>query len=91
MVVLSSREVEDKIKDLEGWEVSGNEIRKVYKMKNFIDSIGFVNKVAILAEKADHHPDILIKYSKVSISLSTHSEGGITEKDFNLASQVEEI
>jgi len=86
MVVLSSREVEDKIKDLEGWEVSGNEIRKVYKMKNFIDSIGFVNKVAILAEKA-----ILIKYSKVSISLSTHSEGGITEKDFNLASQVDEI
>ncbi len=91
MAVLSSREVEDKIKDLEGWEVSGNEIRKVYKMKNFIDSIGFVNKVAILAEKADHHPDILIKYSKVSISLSTHSEGGITEKDFNLASQVDEI
>ncbi|MEE9214589.1 MAG: 4a-hydroxytetrahydrobiopterin dehydratase [Thermodesulfobacteriota bacterium] len=91
MAVLSSREVEDKIKDLEGWEVSGNEIRKVYKMKNFIDSIGFVNKVAILAEKADHHPDILIKYSKVSISLSTHSEGGITEKDFNLAAQVEEL
>jgi len=91
MAVLSSREVEDRIKDLEGWEVSGNEIRKVYKMKNFIDSIGFVNKVAILAEKADHHPDILIKYSKVSISLSTHSEGGITEKDFNLASQVDEI
>ena len=91
MAVLSSREVEDKIKDLEGWEVSGNEIRKVYEMKNFIDSIGFVNKVAILAEKADHHPDILIKYSKVSISLSTHSEGGITEKDFNLASQVDEI
>jgi len=89
MAVLSSREVEDRIKDLEGWEVSGNEIRKVYKMKNFIDSIGFVNKVAILAEMADHHPDILIKYSKVSISLSTHSEGGITEKDFNLAAQVE--
>jgi len=89
MAVLSSREVEDRIKDLEGWEVSGNEIRKVYKMKNFIDSIGFVNKVAILAEMANHHPDILIKYSKVSISLSTHSEGGITEKDFNLAAQVE--
>ncbi len=50
-----------------------------------------MNKVAILAEKADHHPDILIKYSKVSISLSTHSEGGITEKDFNLAAQVEEL
>jgi len=91
MAVLSSREVEDKIKDLEGWEVSGNEIRKVYKMKNFIDSIGFVNKIAILAEKADHHPDILIKYNNVIISLSTHSEGGITEKDFNLASQVDEI
>ncbi len=70
MAVLSSREVEDKIKDLEGWEVSGNEIRKVYKMKNFIDSIGFVNKVAILAEKGNHHPDILIKYNKVIISLS---------------------
>ena len=73
MAVLSSREVEDRIKDLEGWEVSGNEIRKVYKMKNFIDSIGFVNKVAILTEKADHHPDVLIKYSKVSISLSSRT------------------
>ena len=53
--------------------------------------MGFVTKVAILAESVDHHPDILIEYSKVTITLSTHSEGGLTEKDFNLASEIEDV
>lgn len=90
MTILQNSEVEEHLKNLEGWEISSNEIVKTYKMKNFIDSIGFVNKIAILAEKADHHPDILIQYSKVNIKLSTHSEGGITKKDINLATEIEE-
>ncbi len=52
--------------------------------------MGFVTKVGILAERVDHHPDILIEYSKVTITLSTHSEGGLTEKDFSLAGEIEE-
>lgn len=88
-MLLSEVEIKQKIEDLEGWHTENNEIRKTFKFRNFIESIGFVNKVAILAEKADHHPDITILYSKVDIALSTHSEGGITIKDFNLAKEIE--
>jgi len=90
-MVLSEEDILKNLSSLDGWEQSGIEIEKPFKFKNFIHSIGFVNKVAILAEKSDHHPDILVQYSKVKITLSTHSEGGITEKDFNLAKQIEEI
>jgi 4a-hydroxytetrahydrobiopterin dehydratase len=90
-MLLSEQDIIKNLSSLNGWEQSGIEIEKQFKFKNFIHSLGFVNKVAILAEKADHHPDILIQYGKVKIVLSTHSEGGITEKDFNLANQIENI
>ncbi len=90
-MLLSEQDIMQNLSSLDGWEQSGIEIEKQFKFKNFIHSIGFVNKVAILAEKADHHPDILVQYSKVKITLSTHSEGGITEKDFSLANQIENI
>ena len=89
MALLNDTQISENISGLDGWEKSGNEIVKSYKLTDFIASIGFVNKIAILAEKADHHPDILIQYSSVKITLSTHSEGGITEKDFNLAAEIE--
>lgn len=90
-MLLSEQDIMQNLSWLDGWEQSGIEIEKQFKFKNFIHSIGFVNKVAILAEKADHHPDILVQYSKVKLVLSTHSEGGITEKDFSLANQIENI
>jgi 4a-hydroxytetrahydrobiopterin dehydratase len=90
MALLSENEITEKLSGLEGWGQEGNQIDKQYKFKNFVGSMGFVTKVAILAERADHHPDILIEYSKVKISLSTHSEGGLTEKDFNLANEIED-
>ncbi|MFI5322126.1 MAG: 4a-hydroxytetrahydrobiopterin dehydratase [Thermodesulfobacteriota bacterium] len=89
MALLSEAEIDEKLKGLNGWERMGNEIVKVYSNKNFIESVGFVNKVAILAEKADHHPDILIQYKNVTLTLSTHSKGGLTEKDFNLALEID--
>ena len=89
MALLDDTQISENLARIEGWERAGNEIRKSYKLSNFIASIGFVNKIAILAEKADHHPDILVQYSTVNITLSTHSEGGITEKDFDLASEIE--
>jgi len=89
MPLMSENEISQKLSSLEGWEQEDNQIVKQFKFKNFVGSMGFVTKVAILAERADHHPDILIEYSKVRISLSTHSEGGITEKDFNLATEIE--
>ena len=91
MTVLQENEIKDKLKDLDGWEVDGNKIKKMFKRKNFVDSIGFVSQIALLAERADHHPDILVQYNKVNITLSTHSEGGITEKDINLAGEIEQV
>lgn len=91
MALLSEAEIEEGLGGLKGWERRGNEIVKVYKNKNFIESVGFVNKVAILAEKADHHPDILIQYKNVTLTLSTHSKGGLTEKDFMLAGQIDSL
>ncbi|TDI96805.1 MAG: 4a-hydroxytetrahydrobiopterin dehydratase [Deltaproteobacteria bacterium] len=90
-MLLSEQDIMQNLSSLDGWEQSGIEIEKQFKFKNFIHSIGFVNKVAILAEKADHHPDILVQYNKVKLVLSTHSEGGITEKDFSLANEIENI
>lgn len=89
MPVLSEGEIKERLKSLQGWQMKGNEIIKTYNHKDFIDAVSFVNKVAILAEKANHHPDILIKYNKVTLTLSTHSEGGITDKDFNLARKID--
>ena len=91
MALLSEEKINDELRGLEGWEQNGNEIIKQFKFKNFVESVGFVNKTAILAEKADHHPDILIQYNKVNLTLSTHSEGGLTEKDFNLAREIEKV
>ncbi len=91
MALLSEAEIEEGLNRLSGWEKKGNEIVKVYKNKNFVESIGFVNKVAILAEKADHHPDILIQYKNVTLTLSTHSQGGLTGKDFKLAGEIDAL
>jgi 4a-hydroxytetrahydrobiopterin dehydratase len=66
-----------------------NAIKKQYTLPSFMDGIRFVDRVAHLAEMADHHPDILINYKRVTMMLSTHSEGGITQKDFELAKEIE--
>ena len=70
------------------WENNGKEITRLYKFKDFVEAMAFVNKVAGLAEAADHHPDIDIRYNKVRLTLSTHSAGGLTSKDFALARQI---
>ncbi len=91
MAVLSEKEIRDKLKGLEGWELKGNEIYKVYKHKTFKDAIAFVNKVSDLAEEANHHPDFLIQYNKVTLTLSTHSEGGVTNNDINLVKRIDKV
>ena len=71
--------------ELSGWELKDGQISKLYKFKDFLEAMVFVSRVAQLAEAQDHHPDILIRYNKVTLTLSTHSAGGLTEKDFALA------
>jgi 4a-hydroxytetrahydrobiopterin dehydratase len=88
---LSKPEIHEKLKAMPHWSHVGKSIVKKFTFKSFMPAIAFVNKIAEAAEKAGHHPDITINYSVVGISLSTHSEGGITEKDFELAKQIEKI
>ena len=72
-----------------GWSRSEDLIEKTYTFDSFRDSVVFVNRVATLADEADHHPDIDIRYDKVRIGLATHSEGGVTDKDTSLAEQID--
>jgi 4a-hydroxytetrahydrobiopterin dehydratase len=79
---LSRADAERKLKSLTGWTLDGDAIRKQFTFKDFPEAIAFVNRLAPEAEAADHHPDILINYKRVTLTYSTHSEGGLTEKDF---------
>jgi 4a-hydroxytetrahydrobiopterin dehydratase len=89
MAKLNPREVSERLSSLPGWEYKDNAIVKLFRFKEFLHAIRFVNKVAELAEAADHHPDIQISYTRVTFSCSTHSEGGVTEKDLALAANIE--
>jgi 4a-hydroxytetrahydrobiopterin dehydratase len=82
MSKLSHAEAEQRVKGLDGWTLDGDAIRKQYTFKDFPEAVGFVNRLMPEAEAADHHPDILINYKRVTLTYSTHSEGGLTVKDF---------
>ena len=82
MPKLSRAEIEERVKKLRGWTLEGDAIKKQYTFAGFPEAVAFVNRLAPEAEKADHHPDILINYKRVTLTYSTHSEGGLTEKDF---------
>jgi 4a-hydroxytetrahydrobiopterin dehydratase len=89
MPTLSDTDVKKELGALNGWELAGKEIRKKFDKKDFVRAMGFVNSVALLAEKANHHPDIDIRWNTVTLTLSTHSAGGLTEKDFSLAKAID--
>ena len=79
---LSPSEIDRLMKTIGGWTLEGDSIRKQYVFAGFPEAVAFVNRLAPEAEAADHHPDILINYKRVTLTYSTHSEGGLTEKDF---------
>ena len=91
MAALSKMDIQERLKKLCDWSHAGKAIRRKYMFKAFVPAISFVNRIAEAAEKAGHHPDITINYNAVLISLSTHSEGGVTDKDFDLARQIDQI
>ena len=88
---LTDEQVKQRMAALDGWSLDGSEIRKSYSFADFRAAIHFVQQVADLAEEADHHPDILINYDRVTLSLSTHSEGGLTDKDMDLARRIDRL
>lgn len=91
MAKLSDIEIQSGLKQLKGWERKGNAIVKQYKFPAFADGIRFVVRVAEAADAADHHPDIDIRYTTVTMSLSTHSQGGITKNDLEMAGKIDEL
>lgn len=82
---LNESEIAQELKNAPLWKREGKEIVRVFQFKTFLESIGFVTAVAVAAEKADHHPDMLIQYSKVTMRLSTHDCDGLSQRDFALA------
>ena len=74
-----------------GWIKLGDKIKKKFEFKDFVQAMGFINSIALLAERANHHPDIDIRWNKVQLVLSTHSEGGITQKDIALAKEIQSL
>jgi 4a-hydroxytetrahydrobiopterin dehydratase len=91
MAKLARTEAEQRLKSLNGWTLEGDAIKKQYTFKDFPEAIAFVNRLAPKAEAADHHPDILINYKRVTLTYSTHSEGGLTAKDFEGAGTADRL
>jgi len=91
MSALSTADVDSRLKTVPGWNVESGELVRTFQFKDFRGSMAFVNKLADLAEEAQHHPDIDIRYNKVRLALVTHDQGGLTEKDFALATKANEL
>jgi 4a-hydroxytetrahydrobiopterin dehydratase len=82
MARLSREEIERRLPNLKGWVLDGDTIRKQFTFAGFPEAVAFVQRLVPGAETSDHHPDITINYKRVTLSYSTHSEGGLTNKDF---------
>jgi 4a-hydroxytetrahydrobiopterin dehydratase len=91
MALLSDDQIQERLQGLEGWERDGESIRKQFKLDDFKGSVDFVNRLTPVAEDMNHHPDLEISWNKVTVSISTHSEGGLTENDFELAGKIDSL
>lgn len=88
---MSDDEVKAELSKLGGWEREGDGLVREFEFANFVGSVDFVNRLTPVAEEMNHHPDLSISWNKVRVSLSTHSEGGITENDFRLATKIDSL
>lgn len=89
MQKLNEDQIQAELAKLPEWSETGEAIQRTYGFQDFVQSMGFVTRVAEEAERSQHHPDILIRYNKVTLTLSTHDAGGITMKDFHLAGKAD--
>jgi 4a-hydroxytetrahydrobiopterin dehydratase len=89
---LTDQQVQIALKDLNGWELKDGSIKKIFKTQNFPQTMGFVTAVGGFCQRRNHHPDyILMKFKEIEVSFSTHSAGGITQNDLDIASDLEKI
>ena len=91
MPALTTKQVSLHLKAVPNWSKRAQTILRTFKFDGFLNSIDFVNRIARKAQKVNHHPDIDIRFNQVTLTLTTHDEGGITEKDFSLARQCDEV
>jgi 4a-hydroxytetrahydrobiopterin dehydratase len=91
MPLLTTPEIAVRLSALPAWKVENGELARTFQFDDFPAALRFVNQVADLAEQANHHPDIDIRYNRVRLALVTHSAGGLTEKDFNLADSIDKL
>jgi 4a-hydroxytetrahydrobiopterin dehydratase len=89
MALLSEEQIRERLNQLPGWERAGGQIRKTYPFASFAEGMVFANRVAEAAEALDHHPDVLIQYRQVTLTLTSHDAGGLTERDFRLARRID--
>jgi 4a-hydroxytetrahydrobiopterin dehydratase len=91
MARLSDEEIDERLAGLDGWERDGDAIRRQFEFDDFKGSVDFVNRLTPEAEGMNHHPDLEISWNKVTVSVTTHSEGGLTENDFDLAARISRL
>jgi 4a-hydroxytetrahydrobiopterin dehydratase len=91
LAALNEDQIEEKLGALEGWERAGDAIRKQFELADFKGSVDFVNRLTPAAEEMNHHPDLEISWNKVTVTLTTHSEGGLTGNDFVLAGRIDSL
>lgn len=91
MALLSDAEVQERLARLSGWERKGEAIEKSFKRGDFVGSVEFVSSLVEPAEAMNHHPDLAISWATVTVTLSTHSEGGLTANDFELAEKIDAL
>ncbi|MFC4076643.1 4a-hydroxytetrahydrobiopterin dehydratase [Salinithrix halophila] len=86
---MSDQEIASRIKSFAGWEVQDDRLTKTFRFHSYMEGVDFVNQIAAAAESLQHHPDLLLGYCQVKVAVTTHDEGGITEKDFELIRRIE--
>jgi 4a-hydroxytetrahydrobiopterin dehydratase len=91
MALLSDEEIDGRLQGISGWDREGDAIRKDFKKDDFKGSVDFVNRLMPTAEAMNHHPDLAISWDTVTVTISTHSEGGLTENDFDLAARIDAL
>lgn len=88
---LTVEEIEKNLNDLQGWTIANEKLARKFTFKNFAESLEFINRIGAIAEKFDHHPDVLFGWGYAEIFITTHDAGGITQRDFELAKAIDEV
>jgi 4a-hydroxytetrahydrobiopterin dehydratase len=89
--MLTLNELNDLMQGIEDWSLESDAISKIFSFKDFAEAKGFIDKVAEISEEKQHHPEIMWNYNQIKLSLTTHSEHGLTRKDFEIAREIDKI